>query len=144
MENLLNETRKFEKANLKNDGILDFAVNQEKRVDDILKKFVASNSISEETRRFLKLIGTKPGKMYELCKVHNNVVVNCPPFQLISSAINTPTHKLAKFLVAILKSLTSNKYTVNDSFGFAEETAEHDFGFLMGSLNVDSLFTHKK
>ena len=32
MENLLNDTRKFEKINLKNDGILNFAVNKEKRV----------------------------------------------------------------------------------------------------------------
>ena len=35
MENLLNDTRKFEKINLKNDGILNFAVNQEKRFGNI-------------------------------------------------------------------------------------------------------------
>ena len=35
MENLLNDTWKFEKVNLKYDGILNFAVNQEKRVDNI-------------------------------------------------------------------------------------------------------------
>ena len=103
IENHLNETIKFEKVNLKNNGILGFAFNQEKRIDDIFKKLVASSSTSEETRRSLKLIGTKPGIMYRLCKIHNNVVVNCPPFQLISSAINTPTYKLAKFLVAISK-----------------------------------------
>ena len=33
MENLRTGTRKFEKINLKNDGILNFAINQEKRVD---------------------------------------------------------------------------------------------------------------
>ena len=38
MENLLNHKRKFEKINLKNDGILNFAVNQQKRFDNILKK----------------------------------------------------------------------------------------------------------
>ena len=38
MGNLLNDTRKFESINLKNDGILNFAINQEKRVDNILKK----------------------------------------------------------------------------------------------------------
>ena len=38
MENLLNDTRKFDKINLKNDGISNFAINQEKRVDNILKK----------------------------------------------------------------------------------------------------------
>ena len=58
MENLLNDTRTFEKINLKNDGILNLTVNQEKRVDKIFEKFVASNSISEETRRSLKPVGT--------------------------------------------------------------------------------------
>ena len=61
MDNLLNDTWKFEKINLKNDGILNFAINQEKRVDNILKKLVASNSIPEETRRSLKPVGTRPG-----------------------------------------------------------------------------------
>ena len=48
IENLLNDKQKFEKINLKNDGILNFTVNQEKCVDDIFKKLVAPNSISEE------------------------------------------------------------------------------------------------
>ena len=61
MENLLNDKRKFEKINLKNDGILNFAVNQEKRVDNIFKKLVAANSISEETRKSFKPVGTRPG-----------------------------------------------------------------------------------
>ena len=116
MENLLNGTRKFEKINLKNDGILNFAINQEKRVDNILKKLVASKSISEETRRSLKPVGTRPGMMYGLCKVRKDIIDNCPPFRTILSAINTPIFELAKFLVTILKSLTSNEYTVKDSF----------------------------
>ena len=37
-----------------NNVILNFAVNQEKRVDSILKKLVATNSLSEETRKSLK------------------------------------------------------------------------------------------
>ena len=61
MENLINDKRKFEKVNLKNDRILNFAVNQEKRVDNILKNLVTSNSISEEKRRSLKTVGTRPG-----------------------------------------------------------------------------------
>ena len=58
------------------------------------------------------------------------------------SAINTPTYKLAKFLVPILKSLTSNEYTVKDSFAFAEEIVEQDSEFFMGSLDVDSIFAN--
>ena len=132
MENLLNDTEKFEKINLKNDGILNFAINQEKRVDNILKKLVASNSISEETRRSLKPVGTRPGIMYGLCKVHKDIIDNCPPFRPIFSAINTTTYKLAKFLVPVLKSLISNEYTVKDSFTSAEEIFEQDSEPLMG------------
>ena len=54
IESLLNVLPKFEKIDLKNDGILNFAINQEKRVENILKKLVASNSISEKTRISLK------------------------------------------------------------------------------------------
>ena len=91
MGNLLNDTRKFEKIDLKNDGILNFVINQEKRVDNILKKLVASNSISEETGRSLKPVGTRPCIMYGLCKVHKDIIDNCPPFRPILSAINTLT-----------------------------------------------------
>ena len=38
--------------------------NQEKRVDNILKKPAASNSISEETRRSLKPLGIRPAGLY--------------------------------------------------------------------------------
>ena len=130
--------RNLKKINLKNDGILNFAINQEKHVDNI----VASNSISEETRRSLKSIGTRSDIIYGLCKVHKDIIDSCPPFRPILPAINTPTYKLAKFLVPILKSLTSNEYTVKDSFAFAEEIVEQDSEFFMGSLDVDSLFTN--
>ena len=107
-----------------------------------LKKLVASNSIFEETRRSLKPVGTRPGIMYGLCKVHKDIIDNCPPFRPILSAINTPTYKLAKFLVLILKSLTSNEHKIKDSFAFAEEIVEQDSESLMPSLDVDSLFTN--
>ena len=45
MENL-NDTRKFEQIDLKNNGILSFVVNEEKRVVNILKKLGTSNGIS--------------------------------------------------------------------------------------------------
>ena len=54
MEKLLNDVRKFEKNNF----------NQEKRVDSVLKKVVASNSVSDAVRRSLKPDGTRSGIMY--------------------------------------------------------------------------------
>ena len=80
MESLLNETQLFEILNLKNDGILNFAINQEKRAKNIFKKLVASNSISEKTRRSLKPVGTRSGIMYGLYKSHKDIINNCPSF----------------------------------------------------------------
>ena len=60
--------------------------------------------------RSLNSVGTRPGIMYWVCKVHKGIIDSCLLFRLILSAINTSTYKLVKFLVPILKS--SNEYTV--------------------------------
>ena len=68
MENVINETRKFEKNISKNDEILSFSVYQEKLVDNIFKKLVASNIISQERRRSSKPVGNRHSIMYGICK----------------------------------------------------------------------------
>ena len=105
MENLLNETRKFEKKNSrKNDETLSSAVNQGKHAGNVLKKFLVSSSIYEEMRNPLKPVVTWPGLMYGLYKVHKSTS-DCLSFGPILSAINTPTYKLAKFLAPILNKI---------------------------------------
>ena len=64
------------------------------------------------------------------------------PFRPILSALQTPTYKLAKYLVPILESLITNKYTVKDSFNFATEIVKQDSSNFMGSLDIDSLFNN--
>ena len=98
--------------------------------------------MSEETRRHLKPVGTRPGIMYGSCKVHKKCANGCPPFRPNLSALQTPTYKLAKYLVPILEPLTNNKYAVKDSFNFATEIVEQDSSNFMGSLDIDSLFTN--
>ena len=93
-------------------------------------------------RKFLKPVGTRPGIMYGNCKVHKQQVDGCPPFQPILLALQTPTYNLAKFLIPLLNPLTCNKYTVKDSFQFAEEICEQGPTLSMVSLDVDSVFTN--
>ena len=62
--------------------------------------------------------------------------------QLISKNKESPSYKLAKFLVPKLSSVTFNEFTVKDSFTFAEEIVHQDSKLFMGSLDVDSLFTN--
>ena len=53
-----------------------------------------------------------------------------------------PTYKLTKFIVPLLKSLTTIELNVKDSFYFAEEVVDQQIYFFMGSFDVDSLFTN--
>ena len=142
MENLLSDQRKFQKVTLKKDVFLNFVVNQEKRIDTIFTNLVDSNSMSKEMRKFVKLVGTRPGIMYGNCKLHKQQVDGCPPFRSILSALQTSTYNVAKFLVPILNPLTKNEYTVEDLFQFAEEICEQGSTLSMGSLDLDSLFTN--
>ena len=41
MDNILNNQKKFTLVNLKDDTLLNFAVNQEKHVDKVLKKLLS-------------------------------------------------------------------------------------------------------
>ena len=142
MNDILSDQKKFSKVSLKDDTLLNFAINQEKHADKALEKFVESKCMTEKTRKSLKPVGTRPGVMYGSCKVHKASVGNCPPFRPILSALNAPTYKLAKFLVPILKPLTTNEFTVKDSFHFAAEIVDQQHDLFMGSLDVDSLFAN--
>ena len=58
------------------------------------------------------------------------------------SAIGTPTYKLAKFLVPMVEPLTTNEYTIKDSFIFAEELQSFHSKLVMASFDIESLFTN--
>ena len=141
MDDILSDQNKFSKVSLKDGTLLNLSIKK-KHVVKVLKKLVEPNSMTGKTRKSLKPVGTRPGVMYGSCKVHKASVENCPPFRLILSALNTPTYKLAKFLVPILKPLTTNEFTVKDSFHFAEEIVDQQHDLFMGRLDVDSLFTN--
>ena len=106
-----------------------------------LKNLLVLKAGEKKIRKSLKPVGTRPGVMYSSYKVHKASVGNCPPFRPILSALNTPTYKLAKVLVPILKPLTTNEFTVNDLFYFADEIVDQQNDLFMG-LDVDSLFTN--
>ena len=107
-----------------------------------MKSLEKSGRLTTNQYKKIKAIRSRPGILYELCKLHKAVTDVCPPFRPIVSAIGTPSYKLAKFLVAKLSSITFNEFTVKDSFAFAEEILRQDGKLFMGSLDIDSLFTN--
>ena len=112
------------------------------RVADVLKNLRDKKEISIEQYKDLSPSGSSPGIMYGLGKVHKIVTDGLPSFRPILSAISTPTYKLAKFLVPVLEPLTTNDYTIEDSFTFAEELQTFDSKLVMASFDTESLFTN--
>ena len=129
MENLQNDTTEFEKISLKNDEILNFAVNQEKRVENIFKKLVASNSITKKIKRSLEPVETTPGIMYGLLKFTkiSSLIARC--FNLFCQQ-SISHQKISKVFVPILKSLTSNEYPLKDSLLLLRKLLKKILNFL--------------
>ena len=50
MNNILSDKKKFTIVNLQRNILSNFAVNQEKHVDKVLKKLVEANSMTEKIR----------------------------------------------------------------------------------------------
>ena len=51
-------------------------------------------------------------------------------------------HLDIKFFVPLLAPLTSNEYTIKDSFSFSEELLTFDSNLVMASFDIESLFTN--
>ena len=148
METLLSDTSKFTKVsyNPKHpvNKELRHLLDMESAIKDCLDDLLNSNYLSEEDYKMMKPIGSRPGVMYGLCKVHKDTTdgQELPPFRPILSAIRTCTYNLAKFFVPILKEYTTNEYTIKDSFTFAEEVTGLKADHYMVSFDVESLFTN--
>ena len=82
----IGDQSKFHKIALKDDNILNFIISQEKRTDKIYKELVDTYSMSVETRKHLKTVGTRPWIMYGSCKKEKKCADGCPFFRPILSA----------------------------------------------------------
>ena len=141
LETILSNHNKFEKVSIKK-RILNFSINHEKNINNYLKRLEKPGTLSSKQYEKIKAIGSRPGILYGLCKVHKAITDICLPFRLTLSAIGTPNYKPAKFLAPKLSSSTFNEFTVTDSFAFAEEIVHQDSKLSMVSLDVDSLLTN--
>ena len=82
--------------------------------------------MSKERRKHLKPVENRPGKMYSSCKVQKNVLTAVyllnQFYQLYQ--LETPTYKLAKYLVPIL--VVGNRAT-QDTFLSLKQTRINNF-----------------
>ena len=76
--------------------ILNFSINHEKCINNYLKGLEKSGSLSSDQYKKIKAIGSRPGILYGLCKVHKAITDICPPFRPILSTTATPSYKIAQ------------------------------------------------
>ena len=76
-----------------------------------MKSLEKSGSLTTDQYTKIKIIGSRPGILYGLCKVHEAITDVCLPFRHTLSTIETPSYKLAKFFVPKLSSVTFNDFT---------------------------------
>ena len=75
LESLLSGKAKFEKVDTKK-GLLNFTVNHDKRINEYLKSLKSSGALSVNQHKKIKVVGSKRGVLYGLCKVHKNILSN--------------------------------------------------------------------
>ena len=140
MRNILSDSSKFSEICVANEKHLNFLVNVEKEISDLLKQFSDSQVIADADYKKLKPIVSRIGILCGLRKIHKSLIDNSPPFQPILSAIKTPSYNIAKHLVPILEPITTN------SFEFQSLDLEFHFTNIpldeIINIFCDSLFGH--
>ena len=142
IKSLLSDSSKFMRLPIDEGKWLNYFINVESKLKDRFKVLKNEEKHSEKEFDNICPVGTTAGILYGNPKVHKTVVNNTPKFRPILSAINTPTYLLAKYLKPILSPLTTDKFTVKNSFDFAGEAVNYDHNLYMASLDVESLFTN--
>ena len=142
IEEILNDHTKFSNLDILAGKEINYITNLEKRISSDLKLLKDKEIIDKATYKNIKPVGSRPGVLYGLERVHKEAKNGIPPFRPILLAIDTPTYKLAKYLLPCLTPLTQNEHTVTKPFHFAEEICKQDPNLYMTSLDVYSLFAN--
>ena len=110
----------------------------EDRINRFLKSLKDRSIINEYQYSELYSSGSSYGVLYGLPKVHKDGI----PLRPILASYNTPSYKLAKFLVPLLQPFSENEFTLSNSPKFAKDIVTQDLDLYMVSLDVVSLFTN--
>ena len=121
MQNILSDSSKFSEICITTEKHLNFLINIEKQLTDLLKQLNHSQVISDTEYKKLKPRGSRFGILYSLCKIPKSFIDNCPPFRPILPAIKTPSYNIAKHLVPILEPITTNQFTIKNSFEYSKD-----------------------
>lgn len=109
--------------------------------NNLVKELYDKNIISQTEKKRMMTYNPIAPRIYGLPKIHKEGM----PLRPICSSVKVPCYNLSKYLISILKNLTSaSKYNVKDSLHFKRQiqnTRIHEDEILV-SFDVRSLFTN--
>ena len=97
IEEILNDHTKFSNIDIPAGKEISYITNLEKRITSNLKLLKVEEIVDNATFKNIKPVGSRPGVLYGLGKVHKETKNKLPPFCQILTAIGMPAYKLAKF-----------------------------------------------
>ena len=138
MLNILNDKNKF--IQIKDIDPLLYTLRNEDKLNNRINNFKRKGLITEELASKLTTSGSSPGIMYGLPKIHKSNT----PLRPILSANNTTMYQLSQFFVKILSNITTNNYSLKNSYDFAQQIQSviNSDDFVMCSFDITSLFTN--
>ena len=115
-------------------------------VQSYLNTLLARDEITEEQKKSMRPKAAHLGRANGLPKIHKQFD-SIPPFRPIVDTTDTPHYGIGKFLSQLLYPLTTNTYTVKDSFeaiNHIQSIPKELFaeGYQYVSFDVTSLFTN--
>ena len=119
LSKILEDTSKFTRVNIEERKALNHLIHMEEQIMRLLKSLKDPGEISEKEKNDEYPSGSRSGVLHRLAKIRKVLEDETPSFHPILPAIGTPTHNLAKFCNRLLQSVTSNDFTIKDSFYFA-------------------------
>ncbi len=117
MVQILADPSKFREAPIEPGNGINKMFSLERKLRSLLNSLMKTGAITKSEYDDLAPTGSQPGKMYGLAKVHKAGYI----LRHIMSAIGTTTCAIAKFLVTLIGPITTNEFTVKNSFTFAKE-----------------------
>jgi hypothetical protein len=134
MNKILNDNNTFKEIST------DPTLEQENNPRNHLLRLKNNNFITETEYNYCRSVGSQPGRIYGLPKIHKTG----RPLRPIVSATGTFNFKLAKLLAKKLDYLRVNKTTITNTFDFLEELHSLKFEgdkIKLISFDVTNLFT---
>ena len=108
-------------------------------IEDRLNRLTRSLRSQTFNHTHLHVSGTAPGIMYGVPKIHKPNV----PLRPVLNAINTPSYKLSKAFIPILTPLTTNQYSITNSYSLSHTLINTHFQqSTLTSFDIQNLFTN--